>query len=304
MPNLKLGIIGDCHFTDKRPIYRNDEDFYKTQFDKLNFVLTSLAETKFDIFLGDMFDTVNPSRYLVNNIISILQKFNKQRLYVMGNHEKIGSINIKDYSDSAIFSSYLAKVIEISENKEIENVMFKFIPEFEIENDKTWIFDEKFKSYKKVIIAHKMLTDKHVNFEHILINDINTNADIVISGHYHYSFEKKIGKTIFLNPGSIIRSDINEKDKKCYIYNIEIGNDIKLNKIEIPLNNNAFNIEKYEETKKNQIELESFINSISNMKIEVSNPDIMIKELIKDADKNIGTMITKEFDKLKLEGLC
>ncbi|MFZ3171933.1 MAG: metallophosphoesterase [Carboxydocellales bacterium] len=76
-------------------------------------------------------------------------------------------------------------------------------------------------------IAHGMLLDHDAPFDHFLIDDIQTDADVILTGHYHPGFGviKRRGK-IFCNPGAVARQDASmaELDRIPNVALIEITN--------------------------------------------------------------------------------
>jgi len=56
-----------------------------------------------------------------------------------------------------------------------------------------------------ILIAHDMITNKTVPYEHKLFYNLPRKFDFVLLGHYHYPFSEKIGNTSFINPGALAR---------------------------------------------------------------------------------------------------
>ena len=58
-------------------------------------------------------------------------------------------------------------------------------------------------------------------FDTYRVADLNTNAEIFISGHWHFPFMEKKNNTLFLNTGCLGRTDISEKDIVPTVYIID-----------------------------------------------------------------------------------
>jgi predicted phosphodiesterase len=59
----------------------------------------------------------------------------------------------------------------------------------------------------QIQLVHGDLNDKPVPWQHVLVKDVKTESDLVLSGHYHPGWQSaiRIKDTVFVNPGSIGR---------------------------------------------------------------------------------------------------
>ncbi len=156
--------------------------------------LNSVLEEKYDhvICAGDLVDYgPNPQE-----VIDLSKNFFK---IVMGNHDSANAFNI-DCHCSQKFHEY---------SVETRNYFRKYIRDLDfLRNLK---MEERFEiDNLKIILVHASLVDPLYDyiFDNIDDNDLmkkfkNTQADIVIFGHSHHKFFRKVGKTIFINPGSV-----------------------------------------------------------------------------------------------------
>jgi len=76
-------------------------------------------------------------------------------------------------------------------------------------------------------LVHCDLFNQSVPWPHILIQDVNTQSDIVLSGHIHSGWEEpiKINNTTFFNPGSIARLEKSKTPRTPRVVIIELWSD-------------------------------------------------------------------------------
>lgn len=214
--------VTDIHLSDRQPINRVTPVIEAGLF-KLDWILNKAKETDSILLIGgDFFHSPCPSMDLLNKVIALLTKYKVPIYLVLGNHDTYG--NDRQLDDTAIqvlFNTGLIYPLTTPQrfgNFIIAGINYYKLSEEEKANLKTtgypYFFDESMKDYKKVLIAHLPIVDKPAIYEHILIGQIKTNANLVLCGHIHQPFREKLGNTVFYNPGCVIRRAKNEKDQK------------------------------------------------------------------------------------------
>ena len=86
---MKISLFGDLHIRSQSPKYRSD-DYYHTQFQKLDYVLKTSHEKKSNIIIlaGDVFNNYGRDPYgLVFSFIEHVMKYNQDIYAVMGQHD-------------------------------------------------------------------------------------------------------------------------------------------------------------------------------------------------------------------------
>lgn len=219
--------ITDLHLSDRQPINRVTPVIESGLY-KLEWILKKAKETQSTLLLGgDFFHSPCPGMELLNKIISLLVKYQVPVYTVLGNHDTYG--NNEQLDDTAIqvlFKTGLVRLLHPQQPLELGNFVFMTIPYYKrTDEEKEYnkqhgypftfsAFAEAYKTKKKVLLAHMPFVTKPVLFDHILLSDIKTDANLVLCGHIHQPFRVKIGSTVFYNPGCFIRRAKNEKDQE------------------------------------------------------------------------------------------
>lgn len=219
--------VTDLHLSDRQPINRVTP-VVESGLYKLEWVLKKAYETQSILLIGgDFFHSPCPSMDLLNKIISLFIKYPVTAYMVLGNHDTYG--NTEQLDDTAIqilFNTGLIKQLTNRQPLELGNFVFMAIPYYKRTDEEKEFnkingypfnfgaFARAYKSKKKVLIAHMPFVTKPAMYEHILLSDIKTDANLVLCGHIHQPFRVKIGSTVFYNPGCFIRRAKNEKDQE------------------------------------------------------------------------------------------
>lgn len=283
----------DPHMRDSKPQSRID-DFYQTQFNKLEFLLNS-GDLKDKHFIcgGDFFDEPYVSYQLVNRVIQLFQKYpGVQAHSLIGNHDTIG------YSTDAISQTALGLLFQTQTMKCLTKLELqdkdKKIVISGIHTRKHFSLDE----YKKlskvecdvhVIVNHDILTDTPTIFEHAMLDDVyaslNKNRQYyVLCAHYHRPYEKKFGNVTFVNPGCYTRQSIKEAEYQPRFAVITIdGDKLSHTYVNVPHDNKVF-LRREEQTMTVQQDTTSFINQLKSVQLEQHNLVEQVKLLAKNFD--------------------
>lgn len=232
---MKLGFFTDVHARADTPEGRTD-DFRKAIFTKLEEVGQIFQEVDYVLFGGDLFNTPDPSTSVVNETIRMLKSWNKPIIGVVGSHDYFG-YQIKSLQRTALGTLVEAGVITLVGDhvKQIKGIQSyytceRWVPVHSTSNVATsekavtivgtphtyWLADDpvNFDSRKmfgdddlQVQLVHGDLLDKPVPWTHVTVGQVQTNSDLVLSGHYHPGWPGLITTrgTTFVNPGSLSR---------------------------------------------------------------------------------------------------
>lgn len=187
-------IVGDLHIKYKAPVFRKETYFeeLKNKLNQIN-ILAKNNNAKV-ICLGDFFNSYVEDYFeLISYELSDL---------IYGWYSIIGNHDCKSIDGSLKGTSF--GVLEQLQQIKIPN--FSEIDCFHYYNR------EKFtgKSNNKIALIHDYImpsgTKENFEYKECFENDY----DIVFCGHYHYPFSVQVGKTRFINPGSLMRSTVKE----------------------------------------------------------------------------------------------
>lgn len=289
---MKILHITDSHGTVKSPESRTDL-FYLTFLRKLAEITYIVKLQKIDMVLhtGDLFHSSRVSNKFMGQVAEIIQSWGVPLYVVPGNHDIDGytidtidqtslgllaktgvltlltrdnpiRINAVQQSNGKVFT------VAISGQEYYSEIDTGNMEDFEMQQDEADI---------NILAIHGYIADtqQHPNIRCTYPKDIITDADIILSGHYHRSFALDVGDTSYYNPGSMLRvemTDYNKKHMPQYgILEIELDNtdcvvyDYKFHQFRIAKPSSAvFDFNSTGVIKKHSITLENFKTSIAN----------------------------------------
>ena len=221
---MRVLYITDTHLTSKTPASRTD-NYELTTYKVLLEIKKIIQEKNIDIIIhgGDMFHTPKVSLKYAGNVAQILLSYGIPIYVVPGNHDifgynkntidqtmlglfaNLGVVNLLD-RDNPLFLDIGNCTLSIEAQEYYGDIDKGNINDFNITNNLA--------DYK-ILVYHGMLLDKPF-FEgvpHTLIKDVNTDANLVLAGHYHDGFKaQSVNGTFFLNPGATIRVESSRID--------------------------------------------------------------------------------------------
>lgn len=303
---MKLLFFGDPHFDSQTPVSRID-DYREASLKKLKDILKLSVSNKVKhvITTGDFFDKYEVSFSYLNDIVSILKKFEQHGVEVwslIGNHD-LPYNNMSYFKNTPLnllFESGLVK--HIDGPNVIENVMVYGIDFTKADDIKTF---KPGNDTTNILIMH-YATENTVPGESIDI-ELLKPFDIVISGHdhmYYAPLNLNTGTTIF-RPGSLLRRTKDEynltRDIKLVLFDLETK---ETEEISLP------NVKPASEIFKNEVFIESGINLYSNKYNDLFNQDYFEAEAnnIEEILKVLPATVLKESKEavikyLKMQGV-
>ena len=278
--------ISDLHLSDKQPISRVDNVFEAGMY-KLEHVLRRAKELgTFVVCGGEFFHEPRVSYKVLNGVIDLLKKYKVDVYTVFGNHDLIG-VNELDESCAlfTLIKSGLVKKLDRLETPEF--IIHSLGYTKEIPTSYYFSLDS---TKKKILVVHNALTTEKARYDHILIKDFHTDANLVLCGHIHQFFAKKAGSTVFISPSCMVRRSVAEKDQEPCIVLV----DDKVTVEKIPLNQKAeFCITTSEEVNT------ALSTAIMDSKVESSN----IEEYINSStyEKKVKDFCIDKINKVRSE---
>lgn len=191
----KIIVVGDIHIRYTAPSFRASS-FYQELLDKLNQINSYASEYNADVYcLGDFFNSYVEDYF--ESIAYDLSDVTNNWYSLIGNHDcKNSKGDLRGTSFGVMVKSGLLNVAE--------------------SNDKIDIFHyfnrDNFtgKSNKPIALIHDYImpkgTDEKFEYKECSESDYN----LVLCGHYHYPFDTTVGKTRYINPGSLMRLTVKE----------------------------------------------------------------------------------------------
>jgi len=281
---VNLLFLTDTHFRDDKPKSRTD-NVRKTQFTKLGEILTICREHDVSRVYhgGDFFNTKKPSHQLVVDVMEWCKHLSVPIYSIKGNHDITG-YNLDSVRNSGLGVLFESGALEELnfEVHEKDRLVIKAI-HTSLNFDQDYMFDQQYNDYKKIIISHNYIipTDT-MPWGFIHPKDIQTNADLVLCGHYHVPFEYQTEKTIWVNPGPLCRWKVNEKSHTPTVVLIEVGD--KLSYKLIPLTKaqsgeNIFDLENITQEKQREQDIKDFVESLERTAFHSVDIEQVIKKV-------------------------
>ena len=198
---MKFLIVGDIHLRLNTPISRKDniEDVFRDKFKQLRQII---IDNKIGAVLnsGDLLDKSFVGNETMMFAEEMINSLDVPFIMCLGNHCLKGN-SVNNYKTSSI--SILQRlcdnlIIPVDDRYiELEDVRI-YLNHYGNDN---FIIDDLDSSKKNIILTHSMIVDGETMFDSINLNNVDTNADLLITGHNHCKFHK--GKVY--NAGALVR---------------------------------------------------------------------------------------------------
>ena len=322
---MKILHITDSHGTVKGPESRKDI-YYITFLRKLYELGYVIKKEKIDIVVhtGDLFHTARVSDKFAGQVSEMIKSWQIPVYVVPGNHDiegytidtidqtklgllaKAGVIQLLDRDNPITITSNQdgeEYTVAISGQEYYAHIDEGNMHDFEMQQDEADF---------NILAIHGYIADtpQHPNIKCTMCQDIISDADVILTGHYHRQFEWSDGQNLdIFNPGSMMRveqTDYNKTHIPQYgILNIELNNsgNIEWNykfhefKIAQP-STTVFDYNSKYKAKAASITLEGFKTSIANTMNQMQ-PSLGIPNLINDICMNAkvdASVTTKALD--------
>ena len=210
---IKLTFFTDLHLRLTRPISRLDDDFLANMLAKIDAVRDMSEGSDAVIIGGDIFDRPDVPHGVVVQAVRALGKFDVPIYTVIGNHDVFG------YQGATVESSAMGVLLESGVVQKLECLNIKGVNIYGLHAyDKTvWTVPEDSKEIASILVAHKMVTNIAApGIRAYLLSDVaaETNADAILSGDIHASHHDEVDGVLFVNPGSMSRLSIVDRNRQ------------------------------------------------------------------------------------------
>lgn len=217
---MKIGVVGDIHWSKYSSIVRSNLDKYSTRLqnciDSINWAEQLTSNCDMVVYLGDFFDKPELNSMEITALNEINWNANNH-FFLVGNHEL--GINDLSLSSSHIFN-------EISSGETVDKpfnlhyddecINLGFIP-YVLESNRGSMSDyvEYIDGYKNIVFSHNDIAGIQmgaiVSPTGFNISDIEENCDLFLNGHLHNG--SKVTDKI-INVGNLTGQNFSEDAKK------------------------------------------------------------------------------------------
>lgn len=240
---MKILHITDSHGTVKGPESRKDI-YYITFLRKLYELGYVVKKEKIDMVIhtGDLFHTARVSDKFAGQVSEMIKSWQVPVYVVPGNHDiegyttdtidqtklgllaKAGVIQLLDRDNPITITANQdgeEYTVAISGQEYYAHIDEGNMQDFEMQQDEADF---------NILAIHGYITDtpQHPDIKCTMCQDIVTDADIILTGHYHRQFEWSDGQNLdIFNPGSMMRVEQTDYNKthipKYGILNIQLN---------------------------------------------------------------------------------
>ena len=285
-------ITSDIELRAYAPLCRTD-DHWAAQEKKIKW-LRNLQEKYGCPILdgGDLFDKKYKQHPSHNLIAWAIQNLPRPIYTVPGNHDLPGK-TMDNYENSAMYVLEQARIIcphkrTYGDKNSSSTLYIHRIPWGEplkgIPEDDENIFDTF--SFK-VVLIHEMIYDGTKPFpgcegyEKEEILDMFSNFDLIVCGHHHATFTGKRGKTILVNPGSLMRNEADQADLQPHVF-LWYAEENRIEAVPVPITPGVVSRDHLDQQVKKEERLNAFIECLGQQAVKGIN-----------FEKNLELLLTK-----------
>jgi len=216
---LRIGILGDTHYTNKKPARRLD-DFWETQKRKTRQALGIFNKRGCDcvIQVGDTFDNPMVSYSVVSELIEMFRDYENPIFVVFGQHDLFGH-------SSVTLPNSPIKVLESAQAISILTHLPNFVG-FNGDSQGIQVYGAGFgqeipkpnsHTDYNVLVTHRMIGDRPLFPDQELENPVqflktHPEYNLIVAGDYHYRFISRYQGRVIVNPGALVRKSISQFD--------------------------------------------------------------------------------------------
>ena len=304
---MKILYLQDFHLSGKTPENRKD-NYFQSMLLKLDEILEIAKKEKVEKIIdgGDFLESPIIAYQILDEAWDRIED-NKIPFHMLfGNHCEIGH-NIENSKGTSLahmirrsncFNSL--NTIE-TKNHYITGIEYEHNIEQKIKEE--GLFHNKTDKLT-IAVVHGLITEKPLPYSamHLCYKDIKTNFDYLLISHNHHPFNLQINDTKIINIGCVGRRKADEQDIQPSILLIDTNTKgfeiIKLKSTKKA--EDVFDLEKIEKAKDFEGNIDNFISSLNNVKlqsldirgkvVEVGNKIKESKEVVDTTIQRIGEM--------------
>jgi len=264
-----LLLLGDGHFSKRKPENRLDIDYFGAQLGKLNQVAMIYHKHKCDGLLqvGDFFESWRIGHEVVADIISNLDAFKMKIFLVWGQHDIYGH-SVESFISSPLMVLIEAGLCTLLLDSPIHRGLCSFygapfgcrVPVPSVDD-----------SYK-VLVVHQMVGDKPLFPGQDIVHPQrflkeHKEYNLIVCGDYHYRFIEERDGRFCINPGALVRKTISERDlehEPAVVLFDTIENRYEVIKLEVESVEDIFSVKRKE--KKGEHDYATLLKFLENLK--------------------------------------
>lgn len=309
--SLKILAVGDIHLRATKPVSRLDQDYLGTAIRKIGQICEMSDNFDIVVLLGDVFDRPDAPHSVVFQAIRAFAQFKVPVYTIVGNHDVAG------YQEQTLDRSALGILLESGVVKKLDSLVMNGVAMYGLHAYDKTIWEVPESQSVKVLFAHKMLTNQPFPGDAChLISEVEpkTNANIIISGDIHYNHEVELNNKLFLNPGSLLRMSITDRDRSPQVVELTIEDGGEVNYNLTPLQyrpaESIFDLTNYSNRLASEMHTKDFVKTYAQAIISVKAEAHKIAEVLEKflmengVDAKLHTSVMGYYDRAEKEILA
>lgn len=223
---MKFVLVGDAHLRDTAPSRRID-DFVKAQESKLRAAFSIGLENEAPIIMtGDVFDTHDAALSTLVKYLPIFQEYPYGIYSPPGNHDLYGA-SLDTVDRTAFGVAVASKAITLLSHDPVIVGDFALFGHSYMHTGSPTPLE----GYRNILVTHEMvLMDKlwREQEDFVFADDYlrkSSGWELIVCGHYHYSFVKERGSRKIVNPGALVRIKASKGDMSLkpgvFVYDVD-----------------------------------------------------------------------------------
>ena len=217
---MKLLIVGDLHLRTRPPRRRREADFAGVCLGKLRQIV-AIGRDRADavVQVGDFFDSPDPSKGLIADVIEAMKEVPESWFAVHGQHD------LRYHSQEAAGKSAL-RILEAANAVRIAKAKGYVVSRSGVCIHPFCFIGASFGQVPRkcpadkisILVAHAMVGDRPLWPGHDLTGPEqyvrkHPGYSLYCLGDYHYPFSVRVGDAWVINPGAVLRLTADERDR-------------------------------------------------------------------------------------------
>lgn len=278
---MKILYVTDIHFRATKPVSRLDTDFFATIIRKIDEIGEMAQHVDLVLMGGDIFDRPDTPHSVVIRVNRAFAKFPVPIYTVIGNHDIYG------YEGQTVDATALGSLFEMGTVKRLD--FLQAAPGIAIYgmhafDKEVWEVPEGART--KILVSHKLITTIAIpNCQTFMVKDIatKTNVDLLLSGDIHFPHVVETNGKLFVNPGSLSRLSIEDRERYPQVAIITIDEDgiaCDLKTLSTRPAEAIFDLKSYSNRMASESHTEEFVRTYVNAVVSVKGESGKIEDML------------------------
>jgi len=272
----RIIATSDWHLTDVSPGYRT-ESYGTDLMEKVAWILNLADANNADVLIaGDVFNVPRESRAFLRKYLQLFGEMRDVRIFTCpGQHDMINhSQDMRDTNYGLL-----------------EACQFIVTPEWGYGWGCNSIADNH-----EVVIHHRCVTPEPNTLikGSVTFDELQVNAKLVITGDYHKYHEKTVNGVHFINPGTIARHNIDERDYEPIVVMFDLATMASKN-IPIPIRpaSGVYKLQEWsndknaEKLREKNVGISAYLSTILTTEINSIDPLGLINKMLLKAEQSL-----------------